>query len=339
MQSLAGWTLTTALPWLWEELSGAVLTPRQKHPQAKFAPAKQILKPMTESNALRHGLMLTLADRATKVADPDYYQAQLTMMDAQAKLLCTAIQGTVNQQSPPPDVTIQTLHPALHEMLRYAHILLEQAGAGVTGLPGYYAAWRRKFDTSFEVIQASRQAIYGAYSGLAFADRAPWVSIAVLRTAIELRLREAFMIWGFVSESNPENVVPIDMSTIFEAIAPSEKDITFSVDIHDVWKIYRWSNHYLHAGFRDYPWVPGFLLQYMWPLFTGATGTSSMNAGIKMSEATWKVVRSRITPKSRSTTFKEILKSAWRTLFPKQVANDLILPDCSPSDSGFVLEP
>jgi hypothetical protein len=339
MQSLAGWTLATALPWLWEELSGAVLAPRQKHPQARSTPTKQILKPMNESNAVRHGLMLTLADRATKVTDPDYYQAQLTMLDAQARLLCTAIQDWGKQQNPPPDVTIHTLHRALHEMLRYARILLEQAGTGVAGVPGYYGAWRRTFDTSFEVIQASRQAIYGAYSGLAFADRAPWVSIAVLRTAIELRLREAFMIWGFVSESKPENAVPIDMSTIFEAISPSEKDISFAVDIHDVWKIYRWSNHYLHAGSRDYPWVPGFLLHYMWPLFVGKQGQGSFNAGIQMSEATWKTVRSRVTPKSRSTTIKELLKDAWRAIFSKPVSNDLALPDCSPSNAGFVLKP
>lgn len=339
MQVLAGWTLATALPWLWGEMSGVVLTPRPKHPQAKSAPAKQILKPMTGSDAVRHGLMLTLTDRATKVADPDYYQAQLTMMDAQARLLCTAIQDWGKEQNPPSDVTIHTLHRALHEILRHARILLEQAGAGVTGLPGYYGAWRRTYDTSFEVIQASRQAIYGAYSGLAFADRAPWVSIAILRTAIELRLREAFMIWGFVSESKPENVVPIDMSTIFDAIAPSEKEISFAVDIHDVWKVYRWSNHYLHAGFRDYPWVPGFLLHYMWPLFVGAQGSRSMNAGIQMSEVTWKTVRSRITPKSRNTTIKELLKTACRALFSKPVSNDLVLPDCAPSDAGFVLKP
>ena len=194
MQVLAGWTLATALPWLWGEMSGVVLTPRPKHPQAKSAPAKQILKPMTGSDAVRHGLMLTLTDRATKVADPDYYQAQVTMMDAQARLLCTAIQDWGKEQNPPSDVTIHTLHRAVHEILRHARILLEQAGAGVTGLPGYYGAWRRTYDTSFEVIQASRQAIYGAYSGLAFADRAPWVSIAILRTAIELRLREAFIL-------------------------------------------------------------------------------------------------------------------------------------------------
>jgi hypothetical protein len=214
-------------------------------------------------------------------------------------------------------------------MMRLARVLLEQAGAGVAGVPGYYRAWKRGAEHPFEVAQGTRQMIYGVYSGLAFADRAPYLPVAVLRTAIELRLRHAFGIYGLVDLLNPGDLVPIDMSKLFEAIQKHQHEIDFAVDIHDVWKVYRWSNFYLHGGYRDYPWVPGFLLGYLWPLFADQKSTPkggwSIDGGIRLKKDAWRSVRSALTPPALDRTFKMRIKNAWAALFPR-VGRRLELP-------------
>src|SRR5690606_19063193 len=151
-----------------------------------------------------------------------------------------------------------TLHQALHEMMRMALPLLEDAARDVTGVPGYFSAWRSKSDDPFEVFKGAEQIIYGTFSGLTHVDRAPYTPVAVLRTAIELRLRRAFGVSSFLDPNKPEELIPIDLSKLFDVIQIHQKEIQFSVDMHDVWKIYRWSNFYLHGGNRDFPWVPGF---------------------------------------------------------------------------------
>jgi hypothetical protein len=66
--------------------------------------------------------------------------------------------------------------------------------------------------------------------------------IAVLRIAIEMRLRHAFCVYLVSDPANPQKPVFVDMSVLFEAIEPFKSGITFGVDIDDVGKIYGWSN-------------------------------------------------------------------------------------------------
>jgi hypothetical protein len=326
MAALAEWAENSALPWLWDEMGGAILEPKHKHARAKTAPPRPSLRAMSDAEAVRQGLLISVADRKTKIADPTFYQAQMTMMDAEVKRHCAVIhRWGAGPQQPPPVPAVHTLHRALVEHLKYARILLEQAGACVAGVPGYYRAWRTPFDSAFQVGHAARQIIYGTYSGMAFADRAPSVPVAVLRTTIELRLREALDVWGLVNAADDTDVVPIDLSTLFRAVAAKQQSIKFAVDIHDVWKIYRWSNHYLHAGLRDFPWVVGFLWHYIWPFLAGQQKDLSINAGVQMTEDTWRSVRESLVPKPH--TMHERIKEAWRVLFPQQRARKLILPD------------
>ena len=58
-----------------------------------------------------------------------------------------------------------------------------------------------------------------------------------------------------------------------------------------MWKIYKWSNLYLHAGMRDFPWVPGYLLQFLRQLFCSP---SSVDGGIKIKKATWNADRKAV---------------------------------------------
>ncbi len=89
--ALGTWVRNDALPWLWNELGGAILTPKQKHPNAQTAPTPRKLTPMAAADAVRQGLMVSVTDRATKLADPFFYRAQLTMLDAEASRYCSSI--------------------------------------------------------------------------------------------------------------------------------------------------------------------------------------------------------------------------------------------------------
>lgn len=319
--ALGAWVQSDALPWLWTELGGAILTPKQKHPNAQTAPTPRKLTPMSAVDAVRQGLMVSVTDRATKLAAPSFYRAQLTMLDSEAKRYCLSIDSF--SQAPTvfaEDAVVHTLHRALQEIMRYALILLEDAEHNVTDVPGYFSAWRRKYETPFEVFKGTEQIIYGTYSGMTHADRAPYTPVAVLRTAIELRLRHAFCISSYVNPEKSDDLIPIDLSKLFEAIQARQSEIEFVVNLHDVWKIYRWSNFYLHGGVRDFPWVPGFLLQYLRPLFadprTGANGAWNINGGIRMKRETWRAVREALQPEVKRISFVHRLGNAWRALWP-----------------------
>jgi hypothetical protein len=330
MIQLGTWTEAHALPWLWEEFGGAILEPKQKHPLARTASAPATLRPMTDPEAIRHGLMTSIAERSSKLTEHSYYRAQLTMLDVEARAYCSNIASFAAAASPfAPDAAVHTIHRALLEMMHLARVLLEDAGAGVTDVEGFYRAWRRKVEHPLEIAHGARQMIYGTYSGMAFADRAPYLPVAVLRTAIELRLRHAFRVYGLLDPANPADLNPIDMSRLFAAIQQHQSKLDFAVDIHDVWKVYRWSNFYLHGGVRDYPWVPGFLLRFLWPLFAdqGKTPNGGLNVdgGIRMQRATWEAVRAELVPAPPDRRFMSRLKNAWNALFPRQVRR-LVLP-------------
>lgn len=319
--ALGTWTRNDALPWLWVEMGGAILTPKQKHPNATTAPAPRRLIPMTDADAVRQGLMVSVSDMMNKTAAPAFYQAQLTMLDKEATRYCDQIDLFSKATSIfAEDAVVHTVHRALKDMMRYALTLLEDAAREVTGVPGYFGAWRRRHETSFEVFKGAEQIIYGTYSGMTHVDRAPYTPVAVLRTAIELRLRHAFLVSSYVNPNNRDELIPIDLSKLFEAIQTQQNDIVFEVNLHDVWKIYRWSNFYLHGGVRDFPWVPGFLLQYLRPFFTGPPlgpkKAWSINGGIRMKRETWHAVREALRPRAERIGLMQRFSNAWRALYP-----------------------
>ncbi len=306
--ALGEWVQSDALPWLWNELGGAILAPRPHHPRARILPAPRVLRPMIHKDAVRHGLMTSSVDES-KLQEPLFYQAQLTMLTAEVERYGEAIERYPAQSAHMyADCAVHTLHRALHEIMSVATVLLEDAAQFITGLPGYFGAWRRQREHPFEVFKGAEQIIYGTYSGMAHADRAPYAPIAVLRTAIELRLRYAFGVSSLTDPRSPENEVPIALSALFEAIRKHQPKINFTVDIHDVWKIYRWSNYYLHYGMRDYPWVPGFLLQYLRPILAGQP--NDVNGGIRLGVDTWRAVRESLVA-SRRTCLAERFVNAW----------------------------
>ena len=341
MIALGAWVEQDALPWLWAELGGIVLEPKRKHPNATRPPSPSRLLPMKDADAVRQGLFVSASDYRSKLALPAYYRAQLTMLDAEARRYCASIDTYAKASSVFADeAVVHTLHRALHDIMEHVLPLMETAAQAVADMPAYYAAWRRPREMSFEVFKGAEQIIYGTYSGMTHADRAPYTPVAVLRTAIELRLRHAFCVSSLVDPDRPDELIPIDLSSLFEAIQSRQQEIEFIVDLHDVWKIYRWSNFYLHGGVRDYPWVPGFVLQYLRPLFAdpriGATGAWNINGGIRMRSDAWHAVRAALQPPNGKRTVANRIGDAWRALVSPR-KRQLQLPAADIADAQCVI--
>ena len=301
--ALADWSEKDALPWLWAEIGG--MSSRKK---------VGLLKPC---DAIRQGLQVTYTDRQTMPLELSFYVAQMTMLDAEIKRYCLAIRNFNSAAEPRyADATIHTLHRALKSHLQRGLVLLEQAGHALLELPTIYGAWTRRKEHPFEIFKGAEQSIYGTYSWLTHTDRAPFVPVAVLRTAIEMRIRGAFGIQGYIDSTNA-NLVPIDMSRIFEVIKLRLPSMNFAVDFNDVVRVYRWSNAYLHGGWRDFEWVAGFCLQYLRPLFADPRDTPeggwSIDGGIRMYRSDWREVRNHFVRIGRGEN-KSAFQRAWAHL-------------------------
>ncbi len=310
-KDLGVWVENEALPWLWDELGGVIIDTKQPHPLSNRPAHRQPLTPMSVSDAVRNGLIKDQNDPIQ--SKPPYYRAQMTMLNDEILLYCRqAVNFSMSEQY--ADAALHTLHRALLDLMLGALYLLDNAAREIAGVEGYYGIWRRRSDHPFEIFRGAEQVIYGTFSGLAYADRVTNMPVAVLRTAIELRLRHAFCVYLVHDPAHPENPVFVDLSVLYEAIKPSRKNITFSVDIDDVFKIYRWSNLYLHAGIRDYPWIPGFLLRFLHQFFVTEKG---VDASIKLNEATWRAVRD----------------AAEQAYVKPGAAKTLVLPAADPKDA------
>ena len=281
LSDLAQWADQDALPWLWKEFAGIL--------------GKDHASPLQPSHAIRHGLQTTPADREKMPLKPVFYQAQLSMLDTEVRKYISVVGRFMAEPNPfAANAAIYNLHGGLITLLDHGMILFEQAGHCLLNLPGAYGAWRRTQDLPFEIFKGAEQIIYGRFSGLTHDDRAPFTTVAVLRTAIENRLRSAFGVYAY-DDSKSDRIKPIDLSQLIDAIMPHLPRIEFAVDFHDVVKIYRWSNPYLHAGWRDFVWVPGYALEFLHPLFADSrptpTGGWALDGGIRMPREVWREIR------------------------------------------------
>jgi hypothetical protein len=218
------------------------------------------------------------------------------MFEQELGRFVTAAHGFVSASQPQfADSADLELRQGIERILLEGVVMLEQAGAIRLDLQGAYGVYSTASDHTFSVYKAAEQMIYGRYSRLTHTDRAPFAPISVLRTAVELRLRRAFGLQSFL---NPKNNVtkPIQLSDVFDVVLVYERQIQSAVDLHDVRRVYKWSNPYLHAGRRDFIWTAGFALQFLRPLFVGPKQLKSrsgwsIHGGLEMPIQVWNRIR------------------------------------------------
>lgn len=278
---LLDWAEHDARPWVRSEVDGVLGKPAGS---------------INPTEAIRAGLPTSYHDLIMMPQNGRFYVAHLAMFESELDRFIRSGRGFLNKQSPPyPHATEHELREGLQDLLFAAPVLLEAAGAIRLDLPGAYGAYSAGSDHTFPVFKAAEQMIYGRYSGLTHTDRAPFAPVPILRTALELRIRRAFGIQSFL---NPNNYAtkPIQVGDLFDVILQFERQIDASVDLHDVRRVYKWSNPYLHAGRRDFVWTAGFALQFLRPLFVGpetlkSRGGWSIHGGLEMPRVVWEKVR------------------------------------------------
>ena len=326
LSDLAQWTEQIGLPWLWHELAGIL--------------GRKQVGPLAPEHTIRQGLQATLAERRKMPLKPTFYHAQLTMLDSQAKKYLGAVKAFNGTTAPyAPKATMRVLHDGLHGIMGYGTIFLEQAGQGLLHLRNAYGGWARRQEHPFEIFSGARQIIYGRFSGIAHDDVAPFVSVAVIRTALENRLRSAFGVYGFYNHKNMD-LKPIMLGDLFDAIQPRLSQIEFAVDFHDIARIYRWSNPYLHAGWRDFVWVPGYVLDFLTPLFIDGRNTPAggwdINGGIRMPREVWREIRSSFKESKRPGRFEALLQAVLG-LFHKRSAASVFELNAAEEDRSTCL--
>ena len=147
------------------------------------------------------------------------------------------------------------------------------------------------------------------------------VSAIIFRRGSEQRpssMRAGFAAAGKLNHSNRSRD---RLSAVFDEINKHASSIQLQVDLHDVMKVYRWTNPYLHAGWRDFVWVPGYVLQFLRPLFVGPDKgpleDRSINGGIQMPREVWRAVRAHFEESGRRKgNFREVWRAV-RAIFRK----------------------
>jgi hypothetical protein len=288
--NFAAWASSVASPWLNKEMAGVLGSPLMK---------------LGESDTVRAGLATSPTEAVFLSTSARFYSAHMLMLDAELARYVASAQALSSSPTPGPFAVTSDfeLKQGIADLLLDAVVMLERAAQNKLNILGAYGVHRMSTDRTFEVFKATEQSTYGRYSGLTHTDRAPFGPVTMLRTAIELRVRRAFGAFVYVHLHRDE-YKPLNLSELFKAIFEFQSSIHANVDLHDVYRVYRWSNPYLHAGRRDYTWVAGYALQFLRPLFSGSESMRSrrgwsMHGGLEMPQAAWHSVRRRLERNTR----------------------------------------
>jgi len=135
--------------------------------------------------------------------------------------------------------------------------------------------------------QFLRQALFGQVSYDSFTDMHSGCSILVIRQLIEVRLRQAFGVYSYID--NNGKLIPLSMSTLFDALDTYKQNIKFPFELSTIYRIYKWSNMYVHSGLKEYSWVSYFLEKFLRPLSFGEVPNEkgyNINSGIHTTKET-----------------------------------------------------
>lgn len=202
---------------------------------------------------------------------------------------CNMAAGVIAKAKPDPrlDVFASQHYSLLQNMALDALTLLADWATSIQGIPAMYGIGKNSFHDSFQISHATEQLIFKGSPLFAFADLATDSATALLRVALETRIRFGLGLLG-VRDLASGSVEPLNMSKVLEAIKPHESRFKLAVPLQHIERLYGWSNIYVHVGLKSFAWSPIFALDYLKPLLRGGSypGGSSVNAGIYIDKAT-----------------------------------------------------
>ncbi|VVE57435.1 hypothetical protein PHO31112_05194 [Pandoraea horticolens] len=222
----------------------------------------------------------------------DKKQAQQAFYASNAKIFsetCAWIaEGVINASTDARSEPFAYQHYSLLRNLALdAQTLLDDWAALTQETPAMYGIWKNSLHDFFQISHAAEQLMFGGSPFFAFADLATDSGAALLRVALETRIRFGFGLLGVLDRSN-QTVLPLNMSKVLAAIKLHESKFKLAIPLQHIERIYSWSNIYVHVGLKHFTWSPIFALKYLNPLLRGGDypGGTGVNAGIYIDKAT-----------------------------------------------------
>lgn len=221
----------------------------------------------------------------TKQAQQVFYAANARIFLKRCKIAAEAIEKA--QPDPRRDVFASQHYSLLRNMALDAQVLLADWATSMQGVPAMYGIGKNTFHDSFQISHATEQLMFGGSPLFAFADLATDSATALLRVALETRIRFGLGLLA-VRDLATGSVEPLNMSKILEAIKFHESKFKLAVPLQHIERIYGWSNIYVHVGLKSFAWSPIFALDYLKPLLRGGaySGGSSVHSGIYIDKTT-----------------------------------------------------
>ena len=167
-----------------------------------------------------------------------------------------------------------------------SRVLLQDWATFKLKVPGVYGIGKNPHQHPLQIAHAARQLMFAGSPFFAFEDNAMDAATALVRVAIETRLRFGFGLIA-VEDLTSGASSPLMLSKVLAAIGAHVTKVSLSIPLQHVARLYGWSNSYIHTGARSYMWSPIFALDYLRPLLTGGaySGGFSVNAGIQLDKA------------------------------------------------------
>jgi hypothetical protein len=186
------------------------------------------------------------------------------------------------------DLVVYNYYNLLREMLFDMALLVQDYNCTIKKvLPTEFQIEKNLYQGDFTLYQLLPQLIFGQVSFHSYIEREPFVSIAIIRQIIELRIRKAFGIMG-VYDRAKDSYEPFALGQIFDEVKKHQSEIDFAVPLNNIIRINGWSNIFMHSGMKDYTWTPIFVYCYLHELIKGKQeGNSwSSTSGIKLKQET-----------------------------------------------------
>lgn len=186
------------------------------------------------------------------------------------------------------DLVVYNYYNLLREILFDMALLIQDYNYAVKKITATtFQIGKNLYQRDFTLYQLLPQLIFGQVSFHSYIEREPFVSIAIIRQIIELRIRKAFGIMG-VYDKVKDSFEPFGLGQIFDEIKKHQSEIDFAIPLSNIIRINGWSNIFMHSGMKDYTWTPIFVYRYLHELIKGRTDGKSWSStsGIKLKQET-----------------------------------------------------
>lgn len=222
-------------------------------------------------------------ENAKKIRQPGYYATNARIFVDVCNEFAKAISAACKDHR--SETYAGRHYSLLKNMALDAMVLLEDWATHVLDMTSMYGVGKNFFHGPFEISHAAEQQMVGGSPFLAFPDLASDSGIAIIRVAIETRIRFGFGLFGII-DLKSHTIYPLNLSKIFAAIKSHENHVDLAVPIRHIERLYGWSNLYVHAGQKHYTWSPIFAHRYLVPFLRGRRGGLNTDDGICIDTAT-----------------------------------------------------